>query len=76
MMQNYNKKETAIERMMNKEIPEYRNTMYLEGYTPEEILIAARKKMKKAYLLRQEERDESQAIAPMDVNINAEVKTK
>ena len=34
---------TMIEKMRGKEIPEYRDTMYLEGYSPHEILTAARK---------------------------------
>ena len=32
---------------MNREVPEYYPTMYLDGYTPEEILCARRKSMLK-----------------------------
>lgn len=31
---------------LESKLPEYTHTMYLEGYTPEEIMIAHRKKMR------------------------------
>jgi hypothetical protein len=40
--------------MYGKRIPEYYDTMYLDGYTPYEILYATRKKMHREYLERQE----------------------
>ena len=31
----------------NKRIPEYYNTMYLDGYTPDEIMMAMHKKIRR-----------------------------
>ncbi len=33
--------------MLEKQLPEYYPTMYLDGYTPTEILFAMRKKMRR-----------------------------
>ena len=33
----------------NLQIPEYYDTMYLDGFTPEEILMAKRKQMNEAF---------------------------
>ena len=37
-----------------RRIPEYYDTMYLDGYTPYEILHATRKKMYREYMERKE----------------------
>ena len=39
--------------MYGKHIPEYYDTMYMDGYTPYEILYATRKKMFREYQERQ-----------------------
>ena len=39
--------------MYGKRIPEYYDTMYLDGYTPYEILYATRKKMFREYQERE-----------------------
>ena len=39
--------------MYGKRIPEYYDTMYMDGYTPYEILYATRKKMFREYQERQ-----------------------
>ena len=64
---------TMIEKMRGKEIPEYRDTMYLEGYSPYEILEAARKTIIQEHETRAEEEAEA---APLNVHIQSEVKTK
>ena len=52
-----------------RRLPEhYYNTMYLDGFTPEEILTVKRRDMLTEYAARNEE--------TMDVNITTEVKTK
>ena len=52
-----------------RKLPEhYYNTMYLDGFTPEEILTVKRRDMLTEYAARNEE--------TMDVNITTEVKTK
>ncbi len=50
-----------------KKIPEYYPTMYLDGYTPEEILMAHRRSMQK----RLEERETAE-----EITITSEVKIK
>ena len=52
-----------------RKLPEhYYKTMYLDGFTPEEILTVKRRDMLTEY--------EAQTETPMDVNIRTEVKTK
>ena len=52
-----------------RKLPEhYYKTMYLDGFTPEEILTVKRRDMLTEYAARNEE--------PMDVDITTEVKTK
>jgi len=52
-----------------RKLPEhYYKTMYLDGFTPEEILTVKRRDMLTEYAARNEE--------TMDVNITTEVKTK
>lgn len=63
---------TMIEKMRGKEIPEYRDTMYLEGYSPHEILTAARKTI----IQENETRAEKASEVPLNVHIQSEVKTK
>ena len=45
-----------------RHIPEYYDTMYLDGYTPYEILYAARKKMHREY--QEREAAKREAIIP------------
>lgn len=52
--------------LKQRELPEYYNTMYLDGYTPEEILQARKNSMFKELLETDEE----------NVTINVEVKNK
>ncbi|MCR5369266.1 MAG: hypothetical protein K6E83_00975 [Clostridium sp.] len=39
----------------NLQIPDYYDTMYLDGFTPEEILMAKRKQMNEALLDEEDE---------------------
>ena len=52
--------------LKQRELPEYYDTMYLDGYTPEEILQAQRNTMYKELLGEDDE----------NVTINVEVKKK
>ena len=52
----------------DRQIPDYYDGMYLDGYTPEQILHAARRKMLDNFYDRQNEVDE--------VKITSEVKIK
>ena len=40
----------------DRQIPEYYPTMYMDGYTPEQILHAAHRKMVREYLEREKEK--------------------
>ena len=57
----------------NLQIPEYSNTMYLDGYEPWEILAAAHKKIL-ATAPKAEER--KPAAEDYNLNITSEVKVK
>ena len=55
--------------MYGKRIPEYYDTMYLDGYTPYEILYATRKKMDRQYKERQEAAQRAKEEAERDAII-------
>ena len=67
--------------MYGRRIPEYYDTMYLDGYTPYEILYATRKKMNREYqereavALRAKEEAERDTIIPT-INFSSTVKVK
>lgn len=52
----------------NESIPEYYNTMYMDGYSPEQILHAARRKMIQNFEDRQEAAEPDASIVS-EVNI-------
>ena len=54
-----------------KDVPEYYRYMYLDGYTPEQILYAARKKILRQYAERMEAQNQIDKI-----KIVSEVKVK
>lgn len=45
--------EISVFDLINDRIPEYYDTMYMDGYTPTEIMFAVHKKMKREYQERQ-----------------------
>ena len=51
----------TLYEQINRNIPEYYPTMYMDGYTPEEIRIALKRKMLEDRAAR-EEVDESQSV--------------
>ena len=57
---------------VNSKIPEYSKTMYLEGYSPQQILTAVRNKM----LRDMEERQEDTENTFPDINIISEVRIR
>ena len=63
-----------------RRIPEHYDTMYLDGYTPYEILHATRKKMYKDYLAREEAKrrakEEKERETVPVINIKSVVKIK
>lgn len=63
-----NSHESIIDKYQ-KYIPEYYPTMYLDGYTPEQIMIAMRKKMRGLTRPAPQE-------PPFEVHITSEVKLK
>lgn len=54
----------------DKQIPDYYSTMYMDGYTPQQILYAAHRKMYQAQLERQED------VEVHALNIQSVVKIK
>ena len=57
--------------IIEQHLPDYYPTMYLDGYTPEEIYMAFKKTMAKKFAERQ-----AQADAVNEINITSEVKVK
>ena len=55
--------------MYGRRIPEYYDTMYLDGYTPYEILHATRKKMFREYQEREAAAQRAQEEAERDAII-------
>ena len=67
---------SLIDQYFNN-IPEYYNTMYMDGYTPEQIMYAARKKMLRMYEEREAaKRAEAEENEIPSVKIVSEVKIK
>ncbi len=68
--------QTVFEKMRNKRIPDYYDTMYLDGYEPWEIIEAAHNSIMKQHMAVQAEKAPDAPDMPMGVNFKAEVKTK
>lgn len=60
-----------IEDYYYRKVPEYYHYMYLDGYTPDEIMYAARKKFRREYAERLERQNEIDSI-----KITSEVKVR
>ena len=61
---------TVFDKLRGSPLPDYYDTMYLDGYKPWEIVEAAHRTIIKEYEARRQEQ------APLDVNFNVEVKQK
>ncbi len=60
-----------------RNVPEYYDTMYMDGYTPEQIMHAAHKKMQRMYEEREAaKRAEAEANEIPNVKIISEVKIR
>ena len=57
-------------------LPDYYDTMYLDGYTPEQIMVAVHRTMYKRYLAQKEQAKRDQQPEDYNININSEVKVK
>ena len=61
----------------NRNIPEYYDTMYQDGYTPDQIMTAFRKKMLREYNEREARKQaEAELNEVWNVKITSEVKVK
>ena len=61
----------------DRQIPDYYDTMYMDGYTPEQIMYAAHKKMQRMYEEREAaKRAEAEANETPNVKIISEVKIR
>lgn len=61
----------------HKNVPEYYDTMYMDGYSPEQIMYAARKKIMREYEERKAaQRAEAEANEIPNVKIISEVKIR
>ena len=61
----------TLEKYRFREIPEYYDWMYLDGFTPDEILYALHKKMN-----RQQAEQEELADSVDSIKVKSEVKIK
>ena len=61
----------------DRKIPDYYPTMYLDGYSPEQIMYAAHRKICQEYEARKAERmAEAEAMEIPEVKITSEVKIR
>ena len=60
----------TLYEQMNRNIPEYYPTMYMDGYTPEEIRFALRRKMLENIESQEEDKE------PQTVKVISEVKVR
>lgn len=50
----------TLSEYLNRQVPEYYDWMYLDGYTPEQILFAKHRQMYNDYLARKEAQKEAE----------------
>ena len=60
-----------VKSLLDKRLPDYYDTMYMDGYEPWEIMEAAHRTMMKRYMARKAEQEKVEAI-----KIASEVKIK
>ena len=61
----------------DRKVPDYYPTMYLDGYSPEQIIHAAHRKIRQEYEARKAERmAEAEAMEIPEVKITSEVRIK
>ena len=60
----------TLYEQINRNIPEYQPTMYMDGYTPEEIRFALRRKMLENIESQEEDKE------PQTVKVISEVKVR
>ena len=60
-----------MKKYVNRKLPDYYPTMYLDGYTPDEIRIARHNTMLKRF---EESEAENEAIS--DIKVESEIKFK
>lgn len=65
---------TMLEKMRNRQIPDYYPTMYQDGYKPYEILEAASNSIYERYTERQQETEAEPTSEPLNVRFQVEVK--
>lgn len=66
--------QTTLEKMRNRQIPDYYPTMYQDGYKPYEILEAASNSIYERY--REAQEADTPTEEPMNVRFQVEVKRK
>lgn len=71
-MNNLEIQKSVFEKMTG-DIPDYKSTMYLEGYKPYQILQACRKSMINRYYEQEIQKEQAE---PMNVKMRVEVKQK
>ena len=54
----------TLSELYHKDVPEYYDWMYLDGYTPEQIMYACRKKMYKDFVERRDARNAQEESEP------------
>lgn len=54
----------TLSEYMSRQVPEYYDWMYLDGYTPEQILYAKHRQMYNDYLSRKEAQKEPEFVIP------------
>ena len=75
-VQDITQQRTMFEKMRNKRVPEYYDTMYQDGFSPSEIREALHTTMIQEYNNRMEERLKEEPEEPMNVVFKVEVKRK
>ena len=71
------RKSMTLYEYYDRKIPDYYDTMYRDGYSPEQILHSARRKILREYEARKAERlAEAEAMEIPEVKITSEVRIK
>ena len=66
----------TLSEFYHKDVPEYYDWMYLDGYTPEQIMYAKRKQMYRDFIERKSAEQLDQQVVIPKITFKSEVRVK
>ena len=66
----------TLSELYHRDVPEYYDWMYLDGYTPEQIMYAKRKQMYRDFIERKSAEQLDQQVVIPKITFKSEVRVK